>query len=145
RRRTARACARAPCASAPGAREEKGRVNEGCGFVHAPCLQWGDWVPGHCRDCDARDDNPSLIGFGGFGRMRHAAGDADGLADLHLDLPRSLGILLQAFARVVLALADLLAVIGVPRARLLDDAMEDAELDDLAFAGDALVVEDVEI
>jgi hypothetical protein len=53
-------------------------------------------------------------------------------------------VLAQVLARVVLALADLVAVVRVPRAGLLDDPVVDAELDDLAFARDALAVQDVE-
>src|SRR5690348_11652677 len=76
---------------------------------------------------------------------RHAAGDAHRLADLLLDLLGDGGVVAQELARVVLPLADLLALVGVPGAGLLDDAVVHPELDDLALAGDALVVEDVEI
>ena len=77
-------------------------------------------------------------------RERPGDGHADGGADLGFDLVGHLGMLAQELARVVLALADLLAVVGVPRAGLLDDVVRDAELDDLAFARDALAVQDVE-
>src|SRR5476651_2727924 len=77
--------------------------------------------------------------------LGHAARDAHGLANLHLDLVGHGRILAQELPRVVLALADLLALVGVPGARLLDDAVVDPHLDDLAFAGDPLVVEDVEV
>src|SRR3954451_14936380 len=50
-------------------------------------------------------------------RRRHA----DRLADFGLDLLRHVGMLAQELACVVLALPDLVAGIGVPRARLLDD------------------------
>ncbi len=53
-------------------------------------------------------------------------------------------MLAQELARVVLALADLLALVGVPRARFFDDLVIDAELDDLAFARNAFAVENVE-
>src|SRR5690348_30947 len=53
-------------------------------------------------------------------------------------------MLAQELACVVLALPDLVAGIRVPRTRLLDDSLVDAELDDLALAADALAVEDVE-
>src|SRR4029079_2716343 len=69
---------------------------------------------------------------------------ADDRADLGLDLCRDVLVLAQPFARVVLALAYLVAVVGVPRAGLLDDVVRDAELDDLAFARNALAVQDVE-
>src|SRR5207247_10758407 len=48
-------------------------------------------------------------------------------------------------ARVVLALADAAALVGVPGARLFDDPERAAELDDLAFARDALPVHDLEL
>ncbi len=51
-------------------------------------------------------------------------------------------MLLQVFARVVLALADLLDVVGMPGAGLVDELVGDAEFDDLAFVRDALAVED---
>src|SRR5512139_4330450 len=70
--------------------------------------------------------------------------DADGGAHLGLDFVRDLRMLLEVFARVVLALADLLAVVGVPGAGLVNQLVGDAELDDLALARDALAVEDVE-
>ena len=71
--------------------------------------------------------------------------DADRLAHLVLDLDREVGVLAQELARVVLALADLLAVVGVPGAALLEHLGLDAHVDDLALAADALAVEDVEL
>src|SRR5215469_1423941 len=66
-------------------------------------------------------------------------------ADLFLDLARHLAIALQVVARIVLALADAIALVGIPRAGLLDDALRGAELDDLALAGDPLAVHDLEL
>src|SRR5687768_12887526 len=86
-----------------------------------------------------------LVGLGRLGVERHAARDADGLADLALDLVGDGGVLAQELAAVVLALADLLALVGVPGAGFFHDAMVHAHLDDLALARDALVVEDVEV
>src|SRR5207342_2385624 len=77
----------------------------------------------------------------GGGRRRR---DAHLLADLRLDLRGELGMLLQVFAGVVLALADAVLLVREPGAGLLDHAVHDAELEDLAFARDALAVEDVE-
>src|SRR5262249_41927181 len=71
--------------------------------------------------------------------------DAQRLADLVLDLERKLGVLAQELARVVLALADLLAVVGVPSPALLEHLGLDAHVDDLALAADALAVQDVEL
>ena len=53
-------------------------------------------------------------------------------------------MLAQVLADVVLALADALAVVAVPGAALLHDVGRGPEVDDLAFARDALAVEDVE-
>ncbi len=53
-------------------------------------------------------------------------------------------MLLQVFARVVLALADLLAVVGIPGAGFVDELVGDAEFDDFPLVRDALAVEDVE-
>src|SRR6266508_1176933 len=85
------------------------------------------------------------------GRSRHSASarhahqrNADCGPDLRLDLGGELGVLLQIIARVVLALPDLLAAVRIPRARLLDDVVCNAELDHLALARDALAVENVE-
>src|SRR6185437_15542429 len=66
-------------------------------------------------------------------------------ADLLLDLPRHLTVGLQIIARIVLALPDAIALVGVPGAGLLDDALRRAELDDLALAGDPLAVHDLEL
>src|SRR5688572_10779322 len=59
---------------------------------------------------------------------------------LALDLARHVGMLLQKVARIVFPLPDALFAVGIPRARLLDDAMHDAELDNLAFARDAFPI-----
>ena len=56
-----------------------------------------------------------------------------------------LRIVLQEVARVLLALADALAVVGVPGAGLLDDLGLDADVEELALAADAVAVEDVEL
>src|SRR5579875_5390 len=64
--------------------------------------------------------------------------------DLFLDLARHVLVLLEVESRVVLALADALALVAVPGARLLDDALLAAELDDLALAGDPAAVHDLE-
>src|SRR5690606_41697513 len=51
-------------------------------------------------------------------------------ADLRLDLGRDLGVLDQKLAGVLLALADTLAAVAVPRARFLDDVLADADVDE---------------
>jgi len=70
--------------------------------------------------------------------------DSDDFAHARLDFDRQFGMLLQVFARIVLALADLVLVIGIPGAGLLDDAVFDAELNDFALARYAFAVENVE-
>ena len=65
-------------------------------------------------------------------------------ADLAFDVARHLGMFLEKGARIVLALADALALVAVPGAGLLDDAVSLRQVDDLAFAGDAFVVHEVE-
>src|SRR5690606_10875078 len=64
--------------------------------------------------------------------------------DRLLDGVGDVGVGLEEVAHVLAALADALAVVGEPAARLLDDAGLDAEVDDLAQLGDALAVHDVE-
>src|SRR5688572_5338440 len=67
------------------------------------------------------------------------------LADLALDVPRNLGMLIEEGARVLLALADALAVVAVPGARFLDEPLRHADVDDLTVAGDAGPVKDLEL
>src|SRR5262249_51273776 len=71
-------------------------------------------------------------------------GHAHRVADLRLDLGRGVGVLLQELARVVLPLADLVAGVRIPCARFFENAVIDAEVDDLALARGGLAVEDVE-
>src|SRR3990167_2344147 len=66
-------------------------------------------------------------------------------ADLVFDFACQFGVLTQELAGVVLALTNLLATVGVPGARLLDDLGSDAQVDDLTFAADAFTVQDVEL
>src|SRR4029450_5719544 len=67
------------------------------------------------------------------------------LADPALDFPGDLGMLIEEGARVLLALADALAVVAEPGPRLLDEALRHADVDDLAVAPDAGPVEDLEL
>src|SRR5262249_9995349 len=62
-------------------------------------------------------------------RARH--GHADRGANPGFDLGGELRMLAEVVARVVLALPDALALVGVPRARFLDHVLRDAELDHL--------------
>src|ERR1700730_9654884 len=52
-------------------------------------------------------------------------------------------MLAEEYLGVLASLADALAVIGEPRARFLDDAGLDAEIDELAALGGALAGHDV--
>src|SRR5207249_7036553 len=64
------------------------------------------------------------------------------VADLGLDLACELRVFLEEIARVVLALAEAVAVVDVPGARLLEHGEVDADLEHLAFARDAVAVHD---
>src|ERR1700730_11038176 len=70
--------------------------------------------------------------------------NADCGADLGLDLCRDVTVLSQPLAGVVLALADLVAVVCVPGAGLLDDVMRHAKFDDFAFTRNAFTIENIE-
>src|SRR6185369_14389015 len=76
--------------------------------------------------------------------VRRQQRDAQRLAHLVLDLARQFGVLAQELARVVAALADLLAVVGIPGTRFLQDMRGHAHVDDLAVAADAFAEQDVE-
>ena len=78
------------------------------------------------------------------GRCLATNGNAGGFHDLGLDFPGQFRARFQELTHVVFALADLFAVVGVPGTSLVDDLVLDTELDDLAFARDALAVQDVE-
>ena len=67
------------------------------------------------------------------------------LADPLGDLDHDLGVLGQERLGVLPTLAELLALVGVPGARLLDDAEVDADVEQRALAADALAVHDVEL
>src|ERR1700730_2471025 len=78
-------------------------------------------------------------------RLRAARGDADALANPVLDLQRQGRALAQVVACVVLALPDPVAVVAVPGAGFIDDPVLAAQVDHLAFARNALAVQDVEV
>src|SRR6185436_19196641 len=67
------------------------------------------------------------------------------LEDLLLDLRRDVGVVVEEAAGVLLALAELVAVVRVPGTGLAHDALLDADVDERALARDALAVEDVEL
>src|SRR6478735_1778217 len=67
------------------------------------------------------------------------------LEDELLDLVGEVGVVTQEVARVLLALAELVALVGVPGAGLADQARLDAHVDQATLAADALAVHDVEL
>src|SRR5690606_12021685 len=75
-----------------------------------------------------------------------AAGDHQQLvADLLLDLLTDFRIVFQVLGGIGLALADLVALVGIPGAGLLDQALLHAKVDDFAAAVDALAIENLEL
>src|SRR5215813_4494945 len=88
----------------------------------------------------------SVLVVGFLAAVHQGAGeDAGILADLLLNGPGDLGMFLEIGLGVLAALADALAVIGEPRARLLDDAGLLTEIDQFAGLAHALAVHDVEL
>ena len=75
----------------------------------------------------------------------HHGADPELLLDLLLDLVGDIGVLDQEGARVLLALAQLLTLVGEPRPGLADEALLDTHVDQRALLADALAVEDVEL
>src|SRR4029079_16930523 len=71
--------------------------------------------------------------------------DAELLLDPLLELVRQIRGVAQERPRVLLALAELVALVRVPGARLADEAVLHAHVDQAALAADALPVEDVEL
>src|SRR5699024_5741507 len=71
--------------------------------------------------------------------------DSEVQADALLDLRGDLRVLPQEVAGVLLALAELVRLVGEPGTGLADDPGLDAEVDQAAFPGDALAVDDVEL
>src|SRR5262249_2220259 len=70
---------------------------------------------------------------------------AEPLAEAAVHLGADVRGVLQELPRGLAALADALAVHGVPRARLLDHLVVHAEVEQVAFLADPLAVEDVEL
>src|SRR5690606_12639422 len=58
---------------------------------------------------------------------------------------REVGVVAQEATRVLLALTELVALVGVPGTRLAHEAVLDAEVDEAALARDPHAVEDVEL
>ena len=84
---------------------------------------------------------------GGAGSCAGAAvgrGDAQLLTERTFQLLADVFVFLQEDAGVFAALAHAFAAEADPCAGFLEDALIDAEVDEVAFAGDAFAVEDVE-
>src|SRR5579875_5350 len=82
----------------------------------------------------------------GLGGVRvKARADAELLLDLLLDLVGQVGVVPEEVPRVLLALTELVALIGVPGAGLPHDPLFHAEVDKPAFPAYPDAVEDVEL
>src|SRR6476661_1332744 len=79
------------------------------------------------------------------GRLVDLRADAELLLDLLLDLVGEVGVVLEEGAGVLLALAQLVAVVGVSGAVLADEPVLDIHVDEAALTRDALAVQDVEL
>src|SRR5207237_9332015 len=81
------------------------------------------------------------------GLLTFRAGDvnAEGLAHVRGDAAQEFRILAQGVLRVLAPLAEPLAAIGEPRARLLDDAVRHRQVEHVALARDARPAHDVEL
>ena len=77
-------------------------------------------------------------------RLRRCAANTKLFANAVLYFHRHGAVLFEKITGVVLALADAFLVVAVPGARFFDDISVDAQFEDLAFARDALAVENVE-
>ena len=91
----------------------------------------------------AAPTGPACRGHGGL--LVQARADAELLLDLLLDLVGHVGVVAQEVAGVLLALAELVAVVGVPGAGLAHDPLLDAEVDQPALPADPEAVDDVEL
>src|SRR6185436_9729453 len=94
-------------------------------------------------------DDPFFGGGGGgiaaFDHRELRTAHAEGPADLSFDLGGEVGVLLDEQLGVLAALAEAEVAVREPGARLLDDLVLQADVDQLAHLGDALAVTDVEL
>src|SRR5215203_4237117 len=85
----------------------------------------------------------ALVGLGdGVGWWE---ADAELGLDLLLDLAGELGVVAEEVAGVLATLAELVAVVGEPGPRLLDEADVHADVEQAPLLGDPLAVDDVEL
>src|SRR5690606_4015998 len=78
-------------------------------------------------------------------QWRGTALDEELLAQGSVDLVRDRRVFLEIQAHIVLALADAVALVAVPGARLFDEVVQPAEFDQFALARRALAVQDFEL
>src|SRR6185437_6555486 len=84
-------------------------------------------------------------GGGRLGGRRLGGGQAEDLAHLVVELLGEVGMLGQVLLGVFAALADALALVRIPRARLFDQILLGGQIHQVAGVGDALAVHDVEL
>src|SRR4051794_21078436 len=87
----------------------------------------------------------SEVGRSGLDRGVEGGADAELLLDLLLDLVGEVGVVTQEGADVLLALAELVALVRVPGAGLADEAVLDAGIDDAALAAEPETPDQVEL
>src|SRR4051812_4663378 len=98
-----------------------------------------------CGRVRGRADLSEVDGRRGDGFVVDARTDAKLFLDALLDLVPNIRVLTQERSGVLLALTELFAVVRVPGSGLADQALLHTDVDQRAFAGNALTVDDVEL
>src|SRR4029077_17691091 len=70
---------------------------------------------------------------------------AEGFSDFGFDLGSEVGVLVQEAFRVLASLSDAHIAVREPRSRLLDDAVLEADVDELAGLGNSFAIGDVKL
>src|ERR1700744_5358172 len=96
------------------------------------------------RACSSREGS-EIDGGGQDVVIGHNRTNTKLFLDLLLDLVGHVGVLHQEGTGILLALAELLALVGEPGTRLADEALIHTHVDQRAFTADPLAVEDVEL
>src|SRR5699024_1744874 len=78
-----------------------------------------------------------------FGLFLCLFAETEGIPQLPFDLSKQLGGVFQMLVDILLALAEPLAFIGIPRTARLDDFMFRAKIDELTGLGDAETLHDI--
>src|SRR5215831_19054006 len=99
---------------------------------------WGRRVADHAQVPGPRPATGGRVGV-------QAGPYAELLLDLLLDLVGHIGVVVQEGAGVLLALSQLVALVGVPGAGLAHDTLLDPEVDQAAFPADPCPEQDVEL